>query len=326
MNKEIQQEIRIRIAANVLFRLAKSIRIRRVQSDIYDLFCEIEDLCFGVKVGSSVFSNSSAYAEYINMLETRTFKEEHERIPIVLLAVNESTEEAQMGFVVGWRFDRININRKLSLRSINRDSWPILFDNIKGLDRVIRVLSQETISVVKRIVINEAHNGRIHNAEIVYLRKFTNMYKMQQKVINDEQERIKRMMFGIPEEEYPSDRIDDDLYRLVKEKYPSAHVKSSLLLFSTELENLKQEIRQYNIQKNIVLRTEPDLIDAFIEPFQDSFSSLQIHFRLYTSMPFNDNFFVEETLLNPIPNGGWGAVYEYYLTRKSTVVTNLEGL
>lgn len=326
MKKDIQDEIRIRIAANILFRLSTNIKIERAQSDIYDLLCQIEDLCFGVKVGSSVFTNSGTYADYVNLLKTKSFNEESERIPIVLMTVNESTEEAQMGFVVGWRFGRININRKLSLRSINRDSWPILFDNIKGLDRVIRVLSQETISVIKRIIINETHNGRTHNAEIVYLRKFTNTYKMQQKVINDEQERIKRMMFGIPKEEYPSDRIDDDLYRLAKEKYPSALVKSSLLLFSTELENLKQEIRQYNIQKNIILRTEPDVIDAFIEPFQGSFSSLQIHFRLYTSMPFNDNFFVEETLLNPIPNGDWGDVYEYYLTRKSTIVTNLEGL
>lgn len=201
MKKEIKDTLRIRIAANILYRINQGFQLERINSDIYDFtaLSPMDGLRFAIKVGSSTFTESVAFSEYVDLLSSRSFEEDDEQIPIVLMCVNESTEEARMGFVVGWKFFNPVIYKKVAFQTVNGQNWTAFVDNVKAMDSVIRLLSENTISVVKRIWINEIdQGGRHHGAEIIYLRKFTNNYKMQQKEVSDEKERFDRILHGIP--------------------------------------------------------------------------------------------------------------------------------
>lgn len=88
--------LRVRIAANILYRISIGCQILKVDSEIYDLVIVIlnEELRFAIKVGSSTMSSNNAFSEYIQKLEDTDFEQVKERIPIALMCVNESTEDA----------------------------------------------------------------------------------------------------------------------------------------------------------------------------------------------------------------------------------------
>ena len=80
----------------------------------------------------------------------------------------------------------------------------------------------------------------ISDGKLIYLRKFTPEYKMQTPPAQNEQERVNRLFEGTPESEYPADMLDDLLYSRIKELYPLATMQSQLLLFHTDLLNLRK--------------------------------------------------------------------------------------
>lgn len=88
--------LRVRIAANILYRISIGCQILKVDSEIYDLVIVIpnEELRFAIKVGSSTMSSNNAFSEYIQKLEDTDFEQVKERIPIALMCVNESPEDA----------------------------------------------------------------------------------------------------------------------------------------------------------------------------------------------------------------------------------------
>ena len=165
-----------------------------------------------------------------------------------------------------------------------------IFKALYHINSIIRILSEKTISIIKRIKINEVDNqGRYHTAEIIYLRTFSNEYKMQQKEVVDEKEDFKRMIYGIPENEYPSDMLDKDLLEVVQQKYPTAKVKSSLMLFNSELRDFEQEIRNYHYYNTITLILEPDFQE--IMKLVDYLDCLKFQFNLYVSSLEEKKFF-----------------------------------
>ncbi len=321
MKKEVQNILRIRIAANILYRINRKFTIEYKKLDIYDFIVSSaeDNFRFAVKVGSSTYLDSAAFTEYINILNSNTFMEESEQIPIVLMCVNESTEEARMGIILGWKYFKPVIYKEVSLQVVNAQNWLTFEDHIKAMDSIIRILSEKTISIIKRIKINEVDNqGRYHTAEIIYLRTFSNEYKMQQKEVVDEKEDFKRMIYGIPENEYPSDMLDKDLLEVVQQKYPTAKVKSSLMLFNSELRDFEQEIRNYHYYNTITLILEPDFQE--IMKLVDYLDCLKFQFNLYVSSLEEKEFFGNMYFSKIIPKNELKKTFEYYSQIRNSVI------
>ena len=180
------------------------------------------------------------------------------RLPIILLLVNEEKESAKVGFLVGWRFGRPRIYKNFELRALNQKSADTCLQIIKSMDEVIRVLSTENINVLKRISFSKKlHDNRVQQAEILYLRKLSSSYRMNQKEVVDERERFERLLKGTPEDEYPQDELDNVILEAVKNQYKNAKVSSKLLLLSTDIEDLQhyKDIHCYHT----TLLVSPDL-------------------------------------------------------------------
>lgn len=108
---------------------------------------------------------------------------------------------------------------------------------------------------------------------------------MRQKVDKTEKERFDRMLFGIPEEEYPSDALDAAILRAVKGKLLTGEPISETLLFSADSAELQIYKRTY-AKANAVLVIEPDLAEvALLNQIPNIDASKSIPIEIYSSLP-----------------------------------------
>lgn len=232
------------IALTILYRYFKNITISQTQVGICDYIVTDNDgtgLRFGVIVKNDSHLITEEYRHLIHELEQTDFAVEENKMPIIALSVDELAENAKVAFLVGWRFGEPHIYRDFELRNLNEKSADICLQIIKSMDRVIRLLSSDDLNVLKRITFGKKiSDGRIQHAETLYLRKLTLNYRMEQNKVIDERQRLERMIKGIPEVEYPKDDLDRMIFESIDNKFIGAKVKSSLLLFSTELEDLQR--------------------------------------------------------------------------------------
>ena len=85
-----------------------------------------------------------------------------------------------IGIQVGWRFGRPIIFKKPTMMSVTQENADKIINSVKMMDNIIRMLSEHGMKIVKTIAVESIqHNGMAHHAKIVYLRDFTEQYKMK---------------------------------------------------------------------------------------------------------------------------------------------------
>lgn len=241
----IDKEWRIeQIATTILYRYFGNISVTQAQEGVCDLIVTYNDgteLRFGVVVKSGSFEKTEHFNALIKRLEQTDFMMEANRLPIIALYVDESTENVKVAFLVGWRFSKPRIYRDFELRNLNEKSANICLQIIKSMDSVIRLLSVDDLNVLKCIVFSrKLSDSRTQQAELLYLRRLSASYRMNEKEVVDERERLERLIKGTPEEEYPKDDLDRMIFEGVKGQFKNAKVRSKLILFSTDLDDIQQ--------------------------------------------------------------------------------------
>ena len=231
------------IAITILYRLFGNISVTQSHKGICDLIVSYNDgtgLRFGVVVKGKSFNETEQFRKLVCTLEQTDLLSEEYRMPIIALYVDETSENAKIAFLVGWRFEKPRIYKDFELRNLNEKSAGICLQIIKSMDNVIRLLSADELYVLKHLVFSKKHiEERSIRGEILYLRKLSTTYRMKQNEVVDERERIERMIKGIPEDEYPKDELDRLIHEAVKDKFKDAKIKSSLLVLSPELDDLQ---------------------------------------------------------------------------------------
>lgn len=294
MNRSTDEVIFCRIVANLLYKKINGIIVTFSNTPLYDLVVEEKQsgLLFGVKVGAMDYLASNDYQSYLKLLEESKYELKDERIPIILMCADKDTEIIRFGYQLTWERYRATVQTKVTLREITPENWEIMIINLKEMDRVIRILENDKISVIKRIAVEKKMSrGGIAHADIIYLRRFTEQYKMQKKEVQTEQEKFHRMLTGIPEEEYPNDILDDIIMKGVESVFPNPRKKSHILLLNTEFQDLRRELERS--KKEINIRIEPEFSDLLnYQGFVDSFRILEIPLTLYHDpiKIFDDSF------------------------------------
>lgn len=156
----------------------------------------------------------------------------------------------------------------------------------------IKLLPLEDWNIVKTIEIEKKlFNGDIKFAEIVYLRKFTATYKMAFKEPPSEDDRFLRYLYGIPQDEYPNDILDKCILTAVRDQYPNAEIKNSLMIFSTDLDELQRYREKTGNISIVIIEPEPDFM-----LYHDGLPIINIPLQIYeeksqTGLSFdNDSF------------------------------------
>ena len=193
-------------------------------------------------------------------------------------------------------------------------------DVIKSMDQTIRLLSNQGLKIKKTINITcRGRHGIPCQGLIVYLRDFTDQYKMHQKVIINERERFERLFSGIPEEEYPSDILDQTIIEMVQQEFPNSSIESKLILFSSELCDL--QVLSRSKCSLVEFHIVPDVSDFSPEVYKllDGMSSVDFTLELFTESRIDYMTFENKRFSLSKSFEGWLEMSNNYKRKLSTL-------
>lgn len=303
------------IAAIALMRTLAGIRLEQTFGSLFDMLATFPSygLRFGINIVSSSYSDTVSYKKYLEYLSSVDYSERDNRLPIVIVSVNESSETAMIGIQVGWRFGQPVVFKKPAMMNLTEVNANKILDAIKTMDETIRILSEHGMKVIKTISIRMSNpNGMIHHAKIVYMRDFTEEYKMKPKEVVDERKKFNRLLNGVPEDEYPNDFLDNSILSMVQQQFPDAQMRSSLMLFSSDLRDIQRLSQSVRLDAEMFI--EPNLTDM-PEIALQLFNGIEIiHFVLdvFVDVPFSRGIFENIAFQTTASINGWLNTYNEY--------------
>ncbi len=212
--------------------------IAEMQTDVSDYLVKISgsDLRFALKMLENV---DNALKEYKARLASVIQLRGAPKLPLVVVAANNQ-KEVCMGVIVRWQFGIPILEDQTCFILMNEEHRNRIYDEIKASDNTIRMLEQTNCKVVKHIEITEEYDRRLYHAEIVYLRDLSLSYRMKSRDDLSDTERVEYYLKGIPEKDYPYDKLDEGIVSALNDGgYNNIKVHSQLLLLSSELRDLK---------------------------------------------------------------------------------------
>jgi len=244
MNRDEYEWRVVQVARTILYRCFGNVSIaEQAQKGLADFivtFNNGSDLRFGVVLKTAGKLTENVKTKWTEELQKADFTQDVNRMPIVLLVVDEQSESAKIAFLLGWRFGKPRIYTNFELRVLNKKNADICLEIIKSMDEVIRLLETDNLQVLKRITFSKKlSDNHVQQAEVLYLRKLSATYRMNQKEVVDERERFERLLKGTPEEEFPMDELDEIIFEAIKKQFKNAKVRSKLILVSTDIEGLQ---------------------------------------------------------------------------------------
>lgn len=203
-------------------------------------------LKYGVEIKRSEFSRTKSYAKYIEKLQRHQAEID---VPILIVCVNESSEEVKIGIVFSWFHRRPSVTRDVVLWKSTQENWDKVLNLLSisaHVEGPIEFLQMDSLYLKKTLTLNdERRDGHRFLAELVYMRKLSPDYKMQPKERNSLQDELQFYLRGYDVDEYPSDSLDKAIYEAVHEKYEDTEARNQLIVMNTELRDL-QIYREYN--------------------------------------------------------------------------------
>lgn len=180
------------------------------------------------------------------------------KVPVVIIKVDEEAGEAALGIVLYFDYGTPTVEREISFIPMDASNKGRIIEELKVADKVIRYLDIANCKVIKTIIMPIKQKGREYMARLVYTRDLSLSYSM---VSHDEMTDIERFEYtlkGIDEDDYPRDGLDIGMLEAVKRQgYDNAEMRSQLLLFSTELRDLRKIYNRPSTVVNFIVI--PDL-------------------------------------------------------------------
>lgn len=235
-----------------------NVNIVDFDTPVCDMLLEIKgvDLKFLVEVKSANTFNDNIWRDYSNILGEATFRQGAPNIPVVLAVYNETAQTISMGLALSWRHHAPVVVDHVDLKVLTKESSEEILNEIAIADKTIRMLPNTYCRVVKKIKFNLKYDKIDIPASVVYLRDLSTTYRMNCRTPQNLQEEISRYIFGIPQDEYPNDELDDAILAAIKTKYKNAEPESSLMLFNTELRDLRAKLENMEHFDAYIMFTE----------------------------------------------------------------------
>lgn len=311
-----------------IIRFCGNVKIEDVSTGIYDFRVSdaSQGLLFGVFVVSSKYESTAMYQDFQNKLRTVDLRSDEYKLPIIIMSVNANAMKSSFGIAVSWHRERPTIYSKISMRESNEMNWGHALDHIVSMNDAIAVLSRYGLNVKKSISIEtEGYDGIPCYGEVIYLRNFTDNYKMKQNIIKDEKEKFERLLYGIPEDEYPSDIIDSIIEKSIASHWTvhpcrGSNVKSDSFLFTTDLKEIQHYRNSCRVDVNIVIQPNLTEIPQNILPLLNNLNLVTIPVSIYCDSEREKHAFNELLLhyIEPL-DADWSRRMSTYMELKNTI-------
>lgn len=216
-------------------------------------------LRYGVEIKRSEFARTKNYDGYIEKLQRH---QGEIRVPILLVSVNESTEEVKIGIVFSWFHRRPSVTRNVVLWKSTQENWDKALNLLSisaHVESPIEFLQMDDLFVKKTLNLSaERRDGHRYLAELVYMRKMSQEYKMNPIERNTLQDELVFYLNGYNREEYPADALDNAIYTAIHDRFDEATVNNQLIVMNTELRDLQvyRECHRGNVSIHIAPRLD----------------------------------------------------------------------
>lgn len=223
------------------------------------------------------------------------------KIPVVVIKVNELTGEAELGIVLYYQYGTPTIEREIHFIPMNDENRGKLIDEIKAADSVIRFLEIANCKVIKTIHLPLNQNGHKYKARLVYARELSLTYRMKSHEEMTDAERFEYNLKRIPETDYPVDKLDERMMESVKKQgFEKAYMESNLLLFSSELRDLKRIYDRPSELVNFIILPDTASYPALPNGFPLKSFNVDMYIDNGDGMVFNNRHFSMEITLNSV--------------------------
>lgn len=218
------------------------------------------DSRFAVKVYPDDIDCANEVAKLYDKVKDQSNNTSQINIPIIILYVNTTTASTKFQKLLTWNYNNRKAHDYRYEPKINWNSKnaTVLFSEI---DKAIVPLPNSMWSFKKVISI---HSDLYLDAYIVYFRSFSDSYKMQGKDCISESESLSRLIKGVPEEEYPSDKLDKAIFAAIDKEYPGCTVRSSTFIFNTDLKDIQYYNRINVANGSVILVPSSGEFDKFL--------------------------------------------------------------
>lgn len=302
--------IRLRIVAARLFRYMPNLVIEFSSNSFFDLLAtdKTDDFSFGVKVGSSSMFRNKTYNEDFDEFEKLDVSQIN--VPVIAAIADIDSENVKIGIVTKIRLGEIKLFRSPTMVTLNEGNARILYDNIKSMDNVIRVLKNDNIGIIKDYtIIPSTQNNISPCAHLIYRRQFREGYRMVRKQVTDDKEKFQLYAFGVPQDWYPEDEFDRYVMRGIQETWQDANITlhNDMLIFNTELDSLRNRIISYVPKRDFILQIEPEIDENFLTKYE-IFTALIFGFELYPE-PIYQNYWTDTHTILSINLENWQNLY-----------------
>ncbi len=298
MNMNEKREWRaLQIAVSEIKKYNKNVEIKESSNRYYDLLVnQLErGLTFGVEIVRSEFSRTQGFSQYVGSLREHSGEIP---VPIMLMSVNEAAEEVKIGLMFSWFRQRPIITHDILMRKSTYDNWnTILYIlSISSQECPIQFLLQDKFYIKKTLSLSaQRGDGYIYDAELVYLRKLSAVYRMNARERNSQNEIFDFYLNGYSPDEYPSDSLDEAIYQAVNERIEIQLAYNQLIVMNTQLEDL-QLYREYN-RGQVHISVSPRIDNANELPSQmfRQFPAFNFDVDLYAYNEEDKNYFNDWT-------------------------------
>lgn len=263
---EIKQIRIIQFAASLLLQLDRNLKVYQANSSLYDIIIETpgdKAICLA-RVIDDDFLASEGFAAYMHELRSQSAIAEIDGNPLCLIKLDEV--DLSLDFqIIGWRdFEGYKIEESINFQRLIAENVDYLINEIRKLNHTIRILDMDNVKVIKHIRLEVDSFGHRVPAEIVYLRDFTDGYKMAQIEPETEEEEREKRETGHFQRQYPSDILDEAIIDAVKNIYPQAGGFNSLLVTNMDYRKLL-EIQMHSKHEEAEIRIIPDFENLPLE-------------------------------------------------------------
>ena len=269
------------IAITILYRYYKNCKIDFSSLDFCDFIVSdsISDFRFAVSIKRTTYAETESYILSIEDILSYNNINEKYRIPYAIMCVNEAKETAKMGVVVSWYNQIPIVNQKLSLKELSDNNWTLIYNQLLTTDKTIRIIPNISWKVIKKIPIIKDDNNW---GEVLYLRDLSSNYKMSPKVRTEQEKWDNFFNKGVPQDEFPQDKLDDLILSKIREFSPESNVYSSLLLFNTELRDMQIRYKNY-IRHSVPLIIKPNWDELFLKNAQEFNKQITVKLEIFVS-------------------------------------------
>ncbi len=261
---------------------------------------------YGVEVKRSKFSQTKSFEAYIGMLQNH---QTEINVPILIVSVNESTEEVKIGIVFSWYHGRPMITRDVVLWRSTQENWDKALNLLAlsaHMESPIDFLQLDNLYLKKSLPLSaERRDGRRYLGELVYIRKMSTVYRMHPRERNTQQEMIRFNLNGYDNEEYPSDALDHAIFAAVHDQFEATNVNNQLIVLNTQLRDL-QIYREYERgHVNIHISPRLDGMDEAVVKLLGGHSEFIFTVELYAHSIEDRNYFNNMDFIFQDVADGW---------------------